>query len=453
MTVADDMSGESVQCPKCGLLVDVPLLDELQNLDSDGVIKVGPRTTPDAHRDGRRRDVPSVTRKDDPSDRRMTLDEVLEVDRHVDEVNQPQIRSRPLYDPLTGELIEPLQISRAERSDSVKRPSAGNANVGARPNGSRPGSSVLGYARGPVSTDIQGKPANFLSIWFLMFAPMNVIVWVLIASIIGGSIMLSMVPLAGVLFAFLLGLPIICALMGHFGNIVDETGPVGRDELPTPLRHASIREDILDPMVSVAVAGALAFSPLLSVIAYAPRLPAQVYLAFIVLGFCVLPALLITKLCSGYFMNVLPHRSLPLMWICGVWYWWSALVLMVAIIVFMLGAAMSLSFGMRIGAIMIAPSGSTVSTPTMFGMSYQLEMILGTPTLFVGVFLLHAACWHLGMLYRKFYPRFPWLMQRHISTRTDVAAQLVNMRRNGTVAVDTSRTPAPTVRTGTGPSR
>jgi hypothetical protein len=40
------------------------------------------------------------------------------------------------------------------------------------------------------------------------------------------------------------------------------------------------------------------------------------------------------------------------------------------------------------------------------------------PALGAGIFLAHYYCMALGMLYRKHYEKFPWILQRHISTRT-----------------------------------
>ena len=40
LEVPEDQAGDSLQCPKCGLLVDVPTLSELQNFTEDGTYRM-----------------------------------------------------------------------------------------------------------------------------------------------------------------------------------------------------------------------------------------------------------------------------------------------------------------------------------------------------------------------------------------------------------------------------
>jgi hypothetical protein len=37
--------------------------------------------------------------------------------------------------------------------------------------------------------------------------------------------------------------------------------------------------------------------------------------------------------------------------------------------------------------------------------------------LLVGIYLSHAFAWYLGLMYRAHHGQFPWILQRHISTR------------------------------------
>src|SRR5215213_8093263 len=128
-SVPQDMAGGLVQCPECHRLCDVPTPGELQSLDDDGAYKLGPTIDPVEDPQARLRKVArAFTRKHrdesgEEIDLRPTYDEIAaagtddgsmaladEVDMHA-----------PQYDPLTGQLIRPIDIKRdpSDRPETV----------------------------------------------------------------------------------------------------------------------------------------------------------------------------------------------------------------------------------------------------------------------------------------------------------------------------------------------
>src|SRR5687768_3662611 len=65
-------------------------------------------------------------------------------------------------------------------------------------------------------------------------------------------------------------IPIVLAIgiLAHYGNIIDETGPQERDEVPRPLRSVELYEDIWQPFVNVLCALSICFAPALLVLIY-----------------------------------------------------------------------------------------------------------------------------------------------------------------------------------------
>jgi hypothetical protein len=448
LNVQDNMSGESIQCPKCGILLDVPTLDDLANIAEDGTLKVNNPQAPMAHRDGHKRVAPSITNRQDSSDRRQTVEEFLELDNHVDEVNQPTPRAKLLYDPVTGELVEPLAVKPTPPPKPIPKRAASQNSPGKI--------RTLGYARpGAEGNAPDALPAaTFLTMWWrLLVKPANLTVVAIVSFLIPFATFFTLIPGLGLLLLFLLFLPVQFAMIGQLGNVIDETGPLGRDELPTPLREGSFSDDIWLPFVRVVIAFFLAFLPLWVILIAGLRVDFQVELAIYLLCYFPLPALLITSVCSGFWTNLLPQRSLPVMWLAGVSYLWAVFTLFVATHVFLLGYGMVFNILARLffSALSVGP---TPAAQTIFGMPVWAELSFSMPLLILGVWLLHGAGWTMGLIYRRYHSIFPWVMQRHISTRTDTQAKLLEMRRQGTLPTPADRKSVPPASAPTpGPSR
>jgi hypothetical protein len=46
------------------------------------------------------------------------------------------------------------------------------------------------------------------------------------------------------------------------------------------------------------------------------------------------------------------------------------------------------------------------------------KAVFAWPLLVGGIYLMHAFCWYLGLAYRKYHEKFPWVFQRHIPQDT-----------------------------------
>src|SRR5438067_531164 len=119
-SVEDDQAGGTVQCPRCGLLNDVPTLEDLSSITEDGTYTLRPSQKPrhDPLPDmlrvlGRDRVDDEGFEKDlRPSE--TTFERVGQADEPSDTADpaQPGPRPAPRYDPITGELIRPLAVVR-----------------------------------------------------------------------------------------------------------------------------------------------------------------------------------------------------------------------------------------------------------------------------------------------------------------------------------------------------
>ena len=131
LEVPEDQAGDSLQCPKCGLLVDVPTLSELQHFTEDGTYRMdtgGPVAT-DSDRMADLGIIYSKTKLDDdgneidlrtiPAGRKHPRssnfhdqddDDQGELELKPAGDTKPAVTERPKYDPETGELIRPLDI-------------------------------------------------------------------------------------------------------------------------------------------------------------------------------------------------------------------------------------------------------------------------------------------------------------------------------------------------------
>src|SRR5207249_4377958 len=139
--------------------------------------------------------------------------------------------------------------------------------------------------------------------------------------------------------------------------------------------------------------------------------------ACILFGLYFFPATLLTSLCAGSYLNLRPDRVIGVIRACGLGYWVSVIAFAVGGTVY-LGAMGIVTFGFM----------------SLFRGGAMAEKMLvlagGSTTLLLGIYLMHFACWHLGLLARVNADRFPWILQRHIhSRRTDTLAQLEAARK------------------------
>ena len=188
-------------------------------------------------------------------------------------------------------------------------------------------------------------------------------------------------------------------LIAHYGNVIEETGPTGVDELPRPLRYLSWREDLWGPVVQVSFALLLCFWP----IAVGQWLPLEdaVYwcliAALFLAGSIVVPATLLTTITSGPVANLRPDRVWAVMRTGGKRY----LLLCAS----WLAAAAIYGFG-------ISESFDLIGDIDHANPIEPWQWPAALAALIVGIYLMHWFCWQLGLYYRACHSRFPWLWQK-----------------------------------------
>jgi hypothetical protein len=195
-------------------------------------------------------------------------------------------------------------------------------------------------------------------------------------------------------------------ILANYGCVIEDTGPDNRDELPRPLRHFSLGEDIFNPLFNVVLAALICYFP--AFLASMPRWnlgSAQTPLVMLatLAGSFLLPAVLLTTVTGVSLLNLRPDRVVSVIRICGADYILSVGVYLLALLpsVFYLVSPK------------ILPTNSTNPVIT-----HLHEPYVTLPMMAIAVYLGHYFCWHLGLIYRAHHDEFPWLLQRHIKQRT-----------------------------------
>jgi hypothetical protein len=429
--VSEDEVGTSLQCPGCGYLIDVPTLNDIQHLQQDGTYELS-ESIPARGKLPDNRKLPSILSQDAP-DLRSTADEFLSIGITPEELAEqrhevsPGVPKAPKYDPITGELLTPIDLKtdRVPKPDLVALP----ASVADRMNQGK----TLNYAQGRTAV----KTGREEQLWYPfvgMFKLSNAAVWGLVTLMLGAGVFLQVLPFLALLFMYLIWPAMLLVCVCHVSNIVEETGPTGRDEMPVPLRQLSWVEDIWRPLLYIIISTTLASFPI-----WAFRLvnggwpPLYVQLPLELLFYFVFPALLITTVCSGALNNLLPQRSLGIIPVIGWRYLLPVLSFAGGYLLLVVSMALifaSVSFAARVSL----ASGPTLAPGTTAGpvlpkIPVWALSAAGLPVLAVAVYLIHVACWQMGLLYRRYQERFPWVWQKfEKSERTDMLATLKKRR-------------------------
>ncbi len=391
--VPDDQAGGTIQCPQCGRLNDIPTLDDLPHLDADGVFDIYvDRPTDDAQRLAELGIVYAKGTRDAEGDEidlrgpvtRTTPPPIPLADEDDD---APADRPRPKYDPETGELIRPLDLR--PEPDAAARAAA------------------IPVAQAVISYATPQTNARRVSPWRVLlelFQPGNVMV---MASVVTACLLLivsAAIVNYGMVFIVVAPVFFAGAIVAHFGIVVEEIGPLEQDELPRPLRGLSWHEDLWGPFKKVAATFVILFWPLY----VGPMLPQP--WAFIAVwlatmgGLFFLPAVLLTNVTGGTWLNLRPDRVLGVVRAAGGQY-----------VVSVVGAVLALAT-IAGGLLAVSVAIWNAFANTDYG-GWLNHWFVAFPLLLIGVYLTHAWAWHLGLIYRARYERFPWVMQRHISTR------------------------------------
>jgi hypothetical protein len=224
-------------------------------------------------------------------------------------------------------------------------------------------------------------------------------------------------------------------LVAHYGNIVDDIGPNGRDELPTPTRGLSWHDDLWGPFRDVMIAMTLCYGPALAMVFYHPShkpIVISLALSLAAIGTVAAPAALLTTLTSGTVLNARPDRLFAVMGKCGVHY--------VALFLLWVALFASYAWGMILCLDMTLVGRELYELLGIRGAARALRLSGGLPDLFTsplfgagmlvgGIFLIHYFCWYLGIIYRLHHAEFPWILQRHIGKPKDATKGFAVIRR------------------------
>ena len=411
--VADDLAGGLTQCPRCGRLNDVPTLSDLPHLADDGTYVVDvERPKDDPIRLAELNIIYSkgtVDSEGDEIDLRIAAGELAVGDDSatagaegdddggaIPLKDEPPRRGAPTraarpaprYDPETGELIVAVEL--APDPDRPENPAAIPI---AR--------AAINYATGDAARRV--SPAR-VAVELLMPVNVAVMTFIFITHVL--LQFTGTVTVSGLWMVVIIPLILAGVIISHYGNVIDETGPQERDELPRPLRSVGLFEDLWNPFVNVICALAICFAPaVLVAIRLAGSVAPPVAMAaaglLLLAGVAALPGVLLTTNTSGSIVNLRPDRFLGMVRACGAAYGLAVLSGLLATFTYGFGIiAADLTF-IRV------LTGARSPLPAWVHLA-------GYPMLATGIYCAHLFCWHLGLLYREHHAQFPWAYQRHV---------------------------------------
>ncbi len=402
--VANEMAGGDLQCTKCGLLNTVPTLTEVGQIDLDGGYKIdadAPTGTPSPerlatlHRAFTRN---TTTTDGNEIDNRVTPEELAMAGDEIPLADDTLANARPRYDPISGELIRPLELAPRDvpRADEIPM---------AKP--------ALTYAANtPRATTLTGAAALLTSPGSLAVLGIMFLLHVFMQGVMLVSLMF--------IFLAVFCLPFVFGVLGHFANVIDEIGPRDMDELPRPFRDLQLSEDLWLPFVHTVSAFGFAFGPAILIYKYV-RLPEAamigVYAIALGIGALLLPALAITTSTSGTMLNLRPDRVWGVIKAGGASYVFLAIVGIVAMVFYFVGQA---------GVFLWL-----ATKPGVGGYALWLRPVFSYPVLCLGIFLMHLFAWQCGLYYREHHAGFNWVYQRHVrlNKREDIAVKLARRPR------------------------
>jgi hypothetical protein len=402
-SMPDDLAGSLIQCPKCKKLNDVPLLGDMQNLDESGIYKLddAPKTAQEPQRVAKLTQVYTREHFDDqgiPIDLRGASS-----DPSLIGTPEPTASAAPKYDPITGELLQEIDI----------KPHAGppaSAVPLARP-AALPPKTIVDGMDVPAPQEIWTLPVRLLNPGNLL-----VIFFIFFAQVVGQVMMIGIAMMYLLLAPFWLILHFL--LISHFVNVVDETGPTSRHELPTPLRHLDWHDDTLGPAIRAIVALAICYAPaLLMVMDYKTKKDAPVVFGvggtLALIGTVLFPAALLTVATSGTLVNARPDRLVGVAIRCGGEYVLAVITWIVGISVWLAGT-LAVNWQAAAAAPKLTPADTGISPPP------HVTWYSAYAILILGIYLMHLFCWQLGILYRQHHEDFPWVLQRHVGGKRTI---------------------------------
>lgn len=406
LEVPTDLAGGLIQCPQCKRLNDVPTLSDLEHLEAGGIFKIS--ETPD-HPVNLAATSRAFTRQHTdtsgrPIDIRQTVDEFLDIgsnDAIPLALKDEDLPGVPRYDPETGQLIEPMSIKQDAPVPAQRIPVARRA---------------IGYAHPDLAARVTTS-----TLALELFRPLNLFVMFCVVVLHALMQVVAVTLMGGIFIIAPFGLALIIIFLSHYGNVVDETGPCGSDELPRPLRNISWHDDLWGPFTQVVMALMVCFWPVWALWSFTDVPGSTMLLSLLavcgLLGAIFFPAVLLTTTTSGSIANLRPDRLMGVIQTIGVPYVLVVIFSTIGLAVYGAGIA-----GFHI-AFLTLFSSSQLRVPLIGG-------IISSPLMLGGIYLSHLTCWFLGMQYRVHHVEFPWVMQRHQKrVRSDTMSQLEERRR------------------------
>ena len=412
-SLPDDQAGGLIQCPDCHLLADIPTLSDLNNLNEDGTfafedsITTDTTTAADLHRVFSTR---TTNSRGIEKDLRPTADHF----KAIGTQDLAKARPAPRYDPISGELIRPLELKDEEPAPVLSLGTLVDPDaiddvdddepmlvmpVRAAP--VLPAHSLayaMGESRRHVTLSTLGlellMPANAIVIFFIF------ILYVM-AYYITGAIATYAERFIYVVWPLLLANVPMWLALAHYGCTIEDIGPDAIDELPRPLRDFSIGEDILGPLLKIALAVAICFWPAILACRAIDADNPHAVVAVIVLalaGAVPFPAVLLTSLTGSTILNLRPDRVMAVIR-------YSAGSYLISVGLFIVAAIPSIYF--LAGELLFR----LAFTGPIFHLINSPKIML--PLMILSVYLAHFFCWHLGLMYRANHSKFRWVAQFH----------------------------------------
>ncbi|MGF1632268.1 MAG: hypothetical protein ACFCVE_00320 [Phycisphaerae bacterium] len=435
LEVPDDEAGGLVQCPACRRLNDVPAASDAPSIEDDGTFRLsGEEEHQRAALDMDEAEVfysAELRRKrGNELDLRHDVETFLTIgDAPPDAPAERRVRAR--YDPETGELIRPMDLAPMQAipvDAAAGHPARGPTRSPAR----APAADMalpLGYAK--RSTPAVEPIPSLLSLPMRLLLPHNLFVWGIVAAILLVSATVMGVPLAGALYTLILFPPLMMLAIGHVALVIESTGPMEADDLPAPLRDVSFVSDIWVPFFRTVQALAITFGLVILLEVYVGPFPAAVSWLLYLLAAAAFPAALLTFVAGGLYANLAPHRLLAVMRLGGLSYVLAVVLLLVGmqLVGFGFVGVLSVAVSWASQGVFIRVPNFEISLPGVGVLGWGPLYIVAAGSLVAGVYLMHLFCWIMGVLFRRHHEQFPWIMQRHLSTRRDTMRQLEDRYR------------------------
>jgi hypothetical protein len=416
-SVPSDQAGGMIQCPNCGLLADVPTLSDLPNINSDGTFAFEDPLPPKDNVTAA--DLYRVFNNNTVDSRGVEKDlrpksEYIEAIGMEDEIKP---RAAPRYDPVTGELIRPLQFKDekptpvlaigeiVDPSELDDEPEPEPLPVVAIPTIPKPKPRSLGYAVGDTRKQVTLKT---MALELLMPANTDVMFFVFLLYILGYyttsglAAYLANFPFIQPIWPFIFVNIPMWLVLSHLGCVIEDTGPDAIDELPRPMRNFSPGEDVLSPLFRVLLGGIICFLPMLlaiHVLDFKNPMAKPIVLLFGGTGAFFFPAVVLTAVTGTTVLNLRPDRVAAVLKLCGPQYFISIILFLLAVIPSIYYMTGPLLFPQPLGA----PVFQKIDSPRLM-----------LPIMMLTIYFANFFAWQLGLMYRQNHEQFPWLAQRHV---------------------------------------